>query len=381
MSPTEKLPASTDLAHGALILVVEDDRMVREGLADFLEARAYQVQLAASAEEAFRLMQRARPDLILSDVMMPGMDGFVFYQTLRANPAWVNLPFIFLTALDSPEHIKQGNVLGADQYIVKPFDFDNLAAAIEGQITRHKTLEQVLRADVEELKRQLLTVFSHELRTPLTYIYGYVSLMQDMIAEPDPESLQLMLNGITRGAERLLRLVEELTLIVRIDAGVVENEIQQRRRPVAFDTVLRDSLTRLARQASENGASIQQEIESFLTLDGEPLYLAEIFTRVLENAIKFCRREQGLVRIEASSLPGRVLLVVADNGIGMDEEAIQGIFERFRQVDRELLEQQGLGLGLSIVADLVRLHGGEVRLSSAPGQGTRVEIELPSATD
>ncbi|GAB4475666.1 MAG: response regulator [Anaerolineae bacterium] len=363
------------------ILLVDDDPGILEGVEDLLKLSHYHVLTATDGRAALEVMQSCVPDLIVSDIMMPDMDGYQFYEAVRSNPQWTTIPFIFLTARGQQSDIQRGNRLGADYYIVKPFEPEDLLAAIGGRLKRVRDIESVVRTDVERMKQQLITIFSHELRTPLTYIYGYVSLLQEQMPNFEPDSTQMMLNGIRAGAERLVRLVEDLMLIVRIDSGVVEMEITLRRERRPLLDIVEQVVADLMQEANKNRVTLSVDVPSSLEVFCVEAYLHDAIRRLVHNGIKFSKRnEGGTVRISARHEEGQVLIIVEDDGIGIDPAHQQDIFERFEQPNRPQLEQQGIGLGLSICRDLVTLHGGTITVESEPGSGSRFTVALPGIT-
>src|SRR5690606_31102519 len=168
--------AETSRSH---ILLVDDDRAILEGVADLLSLHGYDVMTAASAKSALKVMQQQVPDLVISDIMMPGMDGYAFYEAVRDNPAWTPIPFIFLAARGQPTDVRRGQSLGADAYVTKPFDPEDLLIAVKARLRRARDIQAAAMSDVEKMKKRLITAFSHELRTPLTIIYGYVNMLRD----------------------------------------------------------------------------------------------------------------------------------------------------------------------------------------------------------
>ncbi len=360
------------------ILLVDDDPGILEGVEDLLKLSHYHVLTATDGRVALQVMQTCVPDLIVSDIMMPDMDGYQFYEAVRSNPQWTTIPFIFLTARGQQSDIQRGNRLGADYYIVKPFEPEDLLAAISGRLKRVRDIESVVRTDVERMKQQLITIFSHELRTPLTYIYGYINLLQEQMPNLDPDTTAQMLNGIRVGAERLVRLVEDLMLMVRIDSGVVEMEITLRRERVPLLRIIEQVIADLSHEASARSVSLSMDVPSTLEVFCVEAYLTDAVRRLVHNGIKFSKRkEPGSVLVSARRAEGQVLITVEDNGIGIDSAHQQDIFERFEQHNRPQLEQQGIGLGLSICRDLVILHGGTITVDSEPGRGSRFTIALP----
>jgi DNA-binding response OmpR family regulator len=137
---------------------------------DILTLSDYACLAATDGAESLQVMYRQSPDLILSDITMQTMDGYEFYHAVRANPDWVAIPFIFLTARGQTADIRQGTSLGADHYLVKPFETDDLLATVEARLRRIREIQAAAQTDVERMKQHLMKVFGHELRTPLTHI-------------------------------------------------------------------------------------------------------------------------------------------------------------------------------------------------------------------
>jgi DNA-binding response OmpR family regulator len=161
----------------ARILLVEDNPTMADAIRDVLEAAGHGVMIAADGMAGLEAIPRVGPDLILSDVMMPRMDGFEFYQAVRANPAWVFIPFVFLTARGQEEDIYLGKRLGADDYLVKPYSPANLVATVESKLARSQAIARAAGTEMEGMKRTITRVLGHELRTPLTWIQGYAELL------------------------------------------------------------------------------------------------------------------------------------------------------------------------------------------------------------
>jgi signal transduction histidine kinase len=363
---------------GAIVLLVDDDPAILDGMADLLSLAGYSVMTAVDGERALNLMQTHLPDLIVSDIMMPKMDGYEFYEAVRTNPTWTTIPFIFLTARGQPGDIRHGRQLGADEYITKPFEPEDLVIAINARLQRTSDIVHATQYEVERMKQQLITIFSHELRTPLTYIYGYVTLLQDSFNALDEQTVNDMLSGVKRGADRLVKLVEDLMLMVRIDSGVVGVEIALRQEPTNLHTLTGNVVARYEEAARERNVQIVSRVPADLVVSCMSVYAEEAISRLIDNAIKFCKREGGQVTVDAWVENGRVSVAVQDNGIGIEPAHQRVIFERFQQIDREVMEQQGIGLGLTIVRELVQLHGGDVQVESQPGEGSTFVVTLPA---
>lgn len=362
------------------ILLVDDDPGILEGVADFLALSEYKVLTATDGHAGLRIMQQATPDLIISDIMMPNMDGYQFFEAVRSRPEWVPIPFIFLTARGQRSDINLGTTLGADYYLVKPFEPEDLIAAIEGRLRRVQTIEAALRTDIDNIKQQLITIFSHELRTPLTYIYGYVNLLKEQYGTLDEATVLEMLGGIQKGANRLVGLVEDLMLMVRLDSGVVEMEITLRSEPVPLSQILAGITNNFAPLLDRHNTTLTIDVPSEVRIMCIIEYIQIAVSRIVNNGIKFSDRANGQVSITGDyhDDDGMLYLTITDNGIGIAADQKELIFERFQQADRNVLEQQGVGLGLAIAHELVTLHKGRITLESAPGAGASFTIILPA---
>jgi two-component system, sensor histidine kinase and response regulator len=361
----------------ARILLVDDDNSIRETVTDILTYYGYDVHAEEDASDAVRWLQGNTPDLIVSDIMMFGMDGYEFFEAVRANPSWNAIPFVFLSAKGQQTDIRKGFGLGADAYVTKPFEPDDLLIAVKGRLKRVQEIKAASQEDMDRMKRNLVNIFGHELRTPLTYIYGYVNLLQDGIGEYSQSEVDGMLSEVRRGTDRLVKLTEDLMLMVQIDSGIVAMEIAHRR----MHTNLNMLIAEVVRDQSVKAQARQVQIEANIPADLEilcvPYYLQDALARVIDNAIKFSARGSTMW-INATHEDNKAMISVQDTGIGMEADQVRLIFEQFRQLNREVMEQQGVGLGLTITNHIITLHGGTLEVESEPNLGTNVRISLPA---
>ncbi len=365
------------------ILVVEDDPNMLEIIAFLLEDDGYEVFLASSGETALFLIQQDRPDLIISDVTMPGMDGFDLYERIRARVDWAQIPFIFLTARGQRADVRKGMELGADDYLVKPFEPEELLAAVKVRLARAAEAQAAIDMAAASLQEQIIRTLTHEFRTPLALVVGYTELLESTGQRLSETDFQTVLHGLHLGSERLKGLVEDFLLLSRLNTGSLAREIQQRPRATAKpDRVVGMVLEELESQAAAQNVSIaSKERATDLIIAVGPLHLAEIIRRLVDNAIKFSKKEGGKVFVTTRQEEGFWVLDVIDEGIGIPKESLSWIFEAFRQVNREEMEQQGSGVGLTIVRGLVEVYGGRMAVDSALGQGSTFSVWLPLAAE
>ncbi len=364
-----------------LILVVEDNLPMLSGIRDLLEMAGYRTLTAPDAASALRLLEEHHPDLILSDIMMPGLDGYQFYEGVRQRPEWVDIPFIFLTARGEKTDVRRGKELGADDYITKPFEQEDLLAAVRGKLARRAALERRSEQRLEALKRTILSTLSHEFRTPLTYVINYSQMLEQEREGLSPEEFQGFMQAIRRGAERLQRLVFDFITLVEIETGEAERLYLLRRRPIEpFGPWLRTLARRYEGAAQGRGLALVLEVPDELpAVTGDEVLLSDAISRLLDNAVKFSRPESRSIWVRAGTAGGRVWIEVEDEGVGIPRQEMSALFDLFHQIDRQRREQQGTGSGLAICKGLVELHGGRVTARSQAGRGSTFRIELPLA--
>jgi len=366
---------------GKTILAVEDHETLLKAIRDILESEGYTVVTATDGVEALELMEETFPDLVVADIMMPRMDGHKLYKAIRARPEWVRIPFIFLTAKAEHEDILKGKELGAEDYLTKPFDPQELVVAVGARLKRAQDIYRASEAEFDQLKQQIVTVLGHELRTPLTYVMGYTDLALEDVASLSTGELQNLLFGVKQGADRLTRMVEDFLLLIRLDSGQALNEFNTLVHVHAdWGEVVESVAREYEGQSATHGVTLEVKVPS----DLPPLRLCEHFFadalgRLIDNGIKFSRDRGKSVKVGVRSLGEWVEITVQDEGVGISAAEMPHLFERLRQIGREEMEQQGRGLGLAIAQELIQLHGGEIVVESEFGAGSTFTIRLPAA--
>ncbi len=368
---------------GQRILVVEDHEPLLAAIQGILQGEGYDVFTATDGAQALQEMEHVWPDLIVADIMMPRMNGYAFYEAVRARPEWVPIPFIFLTAKAEKEDVLKGKELGAEDYLTKPFDPQELLVAVRSKLRRAHAIQRASEAKFHELKQQIVNVLGHELRTPLTYVRGYTELALEEVPTLTPEDLHDFLVGIKRGTDRLNRLVEDLMFLIRLDTGRAAEEYHMLAGTYRHLTLVLDSVIR---QYKEQAEAQGVRLEARILPELPPVKLCEPFFmdalgRLIDNGIKFSRGETKVVTVSSQVLDEAgtpwLEVSVTDHGVGIKEQDLPVLFERFRQIGREQMEQQGAGLGLAISQELIRLHGGKITVESTPGAGSTFAIRLP----
>lgn len=367
----------------AHILLVEDDPGISLALTEILEFVGYRVTSTGNGQEALAALATIHPDLIISDIVMPGMDGYQLLEAVRERPDWLDIPFIFLSGRDQKIEVRHGKQLGADDYLTKPFEKDDLLVAIESKLRRRDELERLNQRRAKSLKRTILNTLTHEFRTPLTYITAYLNLLDDIEGEDKlgPEELRNFMRGIRRGSERLSRLVEDFIFLVELETGEARAGYESRRHRVShLPELVSDVAKAYEGRAAGRGVELVLELPAELpAVEADSGMLSNALGRLLDNAIKFSKKRGGRITVTGAGADISVEIAVHDNGIGIDPESMGRLFDVFSQINRAKLEQQGSGSGLAIAQGIAKLHGGAIRAESRLGEGSTFTLELPRA--
>jgi signal transduction histidine kinase len=389
---------TTDAAGApARILIVDDERRNSELLRVMLAPEGYLLQTAGSGEIALTMVEQEAPDLILLDVMMPGMDGYQVVGKIKANPATNNIPVIMLTALDDRNARMLGLSAGAEDFLTKPVDRAELCVRVRN-LLRLKTYGDKLRAahaalaialdeagearrmaeHANNAKTQFLRAMSHELRTPLNAISGYTEILEMGIRGVVNPAQVKDLGRIKRASAYLLRLINDVLTIARLEGARPLHLIS-----IAVNPVLAEVEEFCILQAKANGLTLTAvpcDHQIFATADAERFQ--QILLNLITNAVKFTPKG-GNITVTCDDDTDAVRVRVTDSGVGIRSLDIDRVFEPFVQIDRHLTTatQQGVGLGLSISRELARAMSGDLTVESTEGIGSTFTLTLPIASD
>ena len=370
------------------ILLADDNGDMRDYVRRLLSGK-YEVEAVADGEAALQAARVKEFDLVLSDVMMPKLDGFGLLQALRSDERTRTIPVILLSARAGEESRVEGMGAGADDYLVKPFSARELLARVEAHLSLHRerkrseekleelmVLEQKARVSAEvanRIKDDFLAMLSHELRTPLNAIVGWTHLLKSGTLNERDRARGV--DVIDRNAAAQRAIIDELLDVSRIITGKLTLEAQ----PLDPATVVNAAVDAI------RPAALAKEIEIVTAVErnrgliaGEAVRLQQVIWNLLSNAVKFTPKK-GRVTVELRVDGRNFEIVISDTGEGIEPDFLPFIFERFRQADTSAKRKHGgLGVGLSIVRSLVELHGGEVSaVSEGSGKGATFIVKFP----
>jgi PAS domain S-box-containing protein len=384
---SEELTTNNSLSPPAHILIVDDNADMREYLIRILSEHV-QVEAVADGVTALVAATERVPDLILSDIMMPGLDGFELLRALRASPRTREVPIILLSARAGVEAIVVGLEAGADDYLIKPFSAQELVS----RVLAHLQMAHLRGAALQEARStirsrdEFISVVSHELNTPLVSILGWTRLLR--ANSPSPTMLTKALDTIERNAMLQAKLVQDLLDISRIAAGKLRLDTE----PVELEAVIETAIATVTQMAQTKGidlnwhkniANLDAHTANSIVVMGDHDRLGQVICNLLSNAIKFTP-SSGSVTIELSVIDDDhspniscAQICVTDTGIGIAADFLGHVFERFRQA-RDSDAAKGMGLGLAIARHLVELHNGTISAQSAGvDQGATFTVKLP----
>lgn len=361
------------------ILVIDDEEWLREMVQMALCQRGYEVVEACDGAAGIELARRELPDLILCDVKMGKVDGYLTLSSLRNEPTTAAIPFILMTGLADNAGMRHGMELGADDYLPKPFTLDGLYAAVEARLRKAQTLRDEAERKLSDLRDSISLALPHELRTPLNGIIAFGEILAADAATLPPAEIAEMGQTIYDSGKRLERLIENFLIYAQLEIlGADPQKVQAlRRKQTALPAALIENRARLQAAEANRSADLQfQSTHTPVAMSDE--YFGKIVDELTQNAFKFSSAGTPVI-VELADTPGAVTLSVRDRGRGFSTEHITKV-GAYMQFDRKLQEQQGLGLGLTIARRLTDLHGGTLTIQSEKGAGTTVTVKLPKAS-
>jgi CheY-like chemotaxis protein len=373
------------------ILIVDDEPSNFDVIAAQLSDCDYLMDYASSGQEALSSLDIYNPDLILLDVMMPGINGIEVCRQIKAMPKWQAVPIVMVTALSSKSDLAKCLGAGADDFISKPVNPEELRARVKSMLRIKKQFDKIqsltqiqentidtLKISLGALRGNLASNLSHELNPPL---YGIIAItasievikdyLQDMEIAPALEMLDL----VEQSACRIEMLTKRLLVYFELEAFVSKqhpvNPMRTKFSSTAIETTLRSQA-----ESSNRSNDLVFSLEDAEILLSEQ-YLSTLLYELVDNALKFS--SSGTSITVSSQIEGDMLkLSVLDLGRGMTEEQIAKI-DAFIQFERETYEQQGTGLGLTICRKIAELTGGKFWIASVYQQETKVHVTLPLA--
>jgi signal transduction histidine kinase len=366
----------------ATILVIDDEAGMREGCRRALTPAGHLVDSAADLATSLELIRRSDHDLYLIDVMLPDGSGLDLLEAiLKRDP---NAICIIITGFGSIEMAVEAVRLGAYDFLSKPFTSDELLVAVSQGLERRRLkaieaqAENLARAKEElekldEVKSQLMLKVAHELRAPVAAVQSYMNLiMAGYVSEKEMKST---LSRVQERLQEMLDLIADLLELARLKQA--KDQLGDEASPQDMANILKEVCDLLREQAHEKRQGFQVEILDHPIIMASRDHLKHIWTNLISNAIKYTP-EGGRVAIRLQADEDRLIGVVEDSGIGIAEKDLPNLFQDFFRTDEAKASGEiGTGLGLSIVKQIIDTYGGEIKVTSKLGLGSRFTFSLP----
>jgi len=382
------MDAPAQPASGGTILIVDDMPANLEVVTSHLERQGYRAVVALSGDEGIERAEYVQPDLILLDVMMPGIDGFEICRRLKGNERTRAIPVIFMTALADTTDKLAGFAAGAVDYVTKPLNGAEVLARIESHLALYALRRQLaaqnaqlqqeiaVRAEMQAaLQRsntefeQLAYVASHDMQEPLRKIASYLQLLSQRYQGQLDADADEFIGYAVDGAKRMQALINDLLAFSRV--GTKAKPIA----PTDCNVIVRTALADLQFAIEDSGARV--DVDDLPMVMGDATQLSQLFRNLLSNAIKFHRDEPPVVRVSTERTGASWRFTVSDNGIGIAPEYFERIFVIFQRLHGRS-QYAGTGIGLATSKKIVERHGGQIEVRSIEGQGSTFTFTLPA---
>ena len=361
------------------LLIVDDEVAQMKALCNTLEMEGYATTGYSSAKQALASLRAGQVDLLLTDLMMPEMDGISLLKAAREVDG--NLAGIVMTGHGTIDTAVRAMQHGALDYILKPFKLSAvltvLARALEVRQLRldNAALQERERGYITELEvaNRDLEAFScsvsHDLRAPLRTITGFCEMYLTEFGDGVPAAGRRLLDRVVDGAARMDRLIEDLLTFARYSRQPLL------KGPVKLDAMVRKVVEEL--QLRESGRAVEWRLGALPECHGDASLLRQVMTNLLSNAFKFTRqRDPAIIEVGCSQAEGEAVVFVRDNGAGFDMRYVDKLFGVFQRL-HSAGEFEGTGVGLSIVQRIIQRHGGRIWAQSEPDRGATFSFTLP----
>jgi signal transduction histidine kinase len=368
------------------ILVVEDEEIIRLMFQQTFESWGFKVDVAENGKDALEMCHQKKYQIVVTDLNMPVMDGMELLKRLKSK--WPNIEVIVITGYATIESAIEAMKLGAYDFILKPVNFDHvqftmnkcyskIRAEAENQELRQANMQLL---ELNEMKDKFLYITNHEIRTPLTIIKGYIDVLKNLVQNPNEELSETM-EILDETTEELNELVDRMHLLEALEHGKImaKNELVD----------LKIVLTKVYREVAK--LFKQRQIELKVVVDKKPLFIRGDYRQIqlvmrelLQNALKFTP-DRGNVMVRLELRNDKVYYSVKDSGIGIPFDKQKVIFDRFYEIQEVVNHKTskdefmggGLGIGLSMVKEIINTMNGDIELISEPRQGSLFKIILP----
>ncbi len=350
-----------------VILIVDDDPTARQTAEMLLLQQGYGLQFAASGPEALALVAESEPDVILLDVMMPGMDGFAVCRELKTAVTTQHIPVVLVTALDGKSDLARGLDAGADDFIHKPVNGLELRARVRSMLRvkqRHDDLKRMM-----QLRQDLADMIIHDIRSPLTTITMYCDLLRLTTGPEGQQALQTIIGQVNRLNSHLT----DMLMMAKMENG----SLVLLRQTVDLNALVESVCAAYAPMAGQKSVALVWELPPEpLLVDLDANLWQRLLDNLLSNALKFSPAGGRVAVVLQPWAHGRFHLAVRDDGPGIPQEFQETIFDKFQIVATGRRDVKQVGLGLAFCRLVVEAHNGRIRVSANKPHGAIFTVTM-----
>ncbi|MEA3558371.1 MAG: hybrid sensor histidine kinase/response regulator [Candidatus Thermoplasmatota archaeon] len=380
------------------VLIVDDTPKNIQVLGSMLRDKGFEVSFSMNGNDALKKLKKKDYDLILLDVMMPGINGFETCRRIKADPDLADVPVIFLTARTDDESKMEGFESGGVDYVEKPFKNYELMARVDSHLNlkrarddikfQKKQLEQenIFRKalqmklertneklkEAEQIKNEFISILSHDMGTPITVIKGNLELIEQMNWDKLPEPVQNLIRNMEKASNILDHLRNNTLDLSRMDVGTMELDLNE----LDLEVLIREAVSDIVTITNSKNQNIHIDLpEKMPAINGDMFKLKRVITNYLSNASRYSDEGKDIF-ITAKVYDKEVEVKVMDNGRGLMKEELERVFERFYRTGKRV--EGSTGLGLAIVKGIIKGHGGRAWAESeGEGKGSTFIFTLP----
>ncbi|MBF0112865.1 MAG: hybrid sensor histidine kinase/response regulator, partial [Desulfamplus sp.] len=360
------------------ILIVDDNPTNLKVLFEYLSSeKGYKILVAKNGREALQRTENAKPDIILLDIMMPEIDGYETCQRLKASGNTKDIPIIFLTAFaDTENKIKAFN-RGAVDFIVKPFNQEEVLARIKTHLTIARQTKELERANCELAKAnaskdKLFSIVAHDMRNKLFGLTGSIQMMESFFSELTDEQKQERINAMSKAADQMYKLFENLFAWARMQTGSIE-VIKEK---INVAQTVGEVVEFFSQDAEAKGVKLICDVKELCDVMYDKNMLHFIVRNLVHNAIKYCNNANS-VTISCKDESGWRQISVKDTGVGMKRELCDSIFQVGAKVSKlGTRKEGGSGLGLMVAKEFAELNNSTLTIKSEEKVGTEVILSV-----
>ena len=362
------------------ILIVDDNSNNVKIIALTLRAFNYKLVIATNGQSAIDMVEKTRPDLVLMDVMMPGMDGYETCERIKAKKENENIPVIFLTALSEKANIIRGFEVGGVDYITKPFNKEELISRVKTHLELKFTRDELQKnsnylQSLNAVKDRMFSVIGHDLRSPLGSVKMTLEYLSETVEETSTEELKSTIDLLQKTTDEVFSLLENLLGWAKSQSG----NLLITKEPIdLMDLGYKVYLLNKGNLKFKN-IDFKLDIQPGTIVSADLNTITAVFRNLLSNAVKFTP-DGGTISLLAKEVDNKILIEIKDSGVGIPPENLPKLFDSTKHLTTfGTNRESGSGLGLTLCYDFVKKNDGEIWAESTVGKGTSFFLLLSKA--